>query len=474
MTSLVWFRNDLRLRDNPALHKAAEEKQGVIALYVHCDAYVKRFPIAPVRLDFTRRHLLLLTKELARFNISLQVIHVKKTVAIAPAIVNIVQQYNIQKVFFNAEYPLDELERDHQVNQVLREQGVEVKRCHDRVIVPPGMIRNGQGEPYKVFTAYKRKWLQTVMPLHLQPLGLPAKQQPMTIKPATEAEIDQLFSAHSLRNLDQLWPAGEDEAYARLDTFIETAITKYQDQRDFPAINGTSSLSPYLAIGSLSPRQAITAVLDYTQGEWEGSNTGASCWISELIWREFYQHVVVDFPRVCKYQAMQSHTEAFPWRTDKKLFSAWCQGNTGIPIVDAAMRQLNMTGWMHNRMRMVVAMFLTKNLQIDWRMGEEYFMSQLIDGDFAANNGGWQWSASTGTDAAPYFRIFNPVSQSERFDPEGDFIRKWVPELAHLSRRDIHNPKDVTDYPAPIVDLSESRKSTIALFSQLQSISAGA
>lgn len=468
MTSLVWLRNDLRLRDNPALHKAAEAGRGVIAVYIVCDECVSRFPIAPVKMDFIRRHLLILTQELARLNIALNVLQVKTLATIPDRLLEWAQQHNIQQVYFNAEYPWDELERDRLVNQRLQAQGILVKRCHDRVIVPPGMIRNGQGEPYKVFTAFKRKWLQTVMPLHLQPLGLPAKQEKIIHKSTTSMEINQLFSLYNLRNMEQGWPAGEDEAYSRLDRFIETSLTQYQEHRDFPAINGTSSLSPYLAVGSISPRQAISAVLAFTRGEWEGTNAGASCWISELIWREFYQHLVVDFPQVCKYKAMQAHTEAFPWRRDKKLFSSWCEGNTGIPIVDAAMRQLAMTGWMHNRLRMVVAMFLTKNLQIDWRMGETYFMSQLIDGDFAANNGGWQWSASTGTDAAPYFRIFNPVSQSERFDPKGEFIRNWIPELADLPSREIHNPGKRGNYPAPIVDLSESRKLTIALFAQLQ------
>ncbi|ACE84025.1 deoxyribodipyrimidine photo-lyase [Cellvibrio japonicus] len=475
MTALVWFRNDLRVRDNPALYKAAEEKQGVLAVYVHCEAYVGRFPIAPARLDFIRRHLLVLVRELAQLNIPLRLIAVNRAEQIAPALAALVTQYNIDKCFFNAEYPLDELARDHQVNQLLRAQGVLVKRCHDRVIVPPGMIRTGNGEPYKVFTAFKRKWLQTVMPLHLQPLGLPDKQaQPMPVKPVTQADINRLFGEHSVRDLEHLWPAGEDEACARLDSFIESGLTHYQDKRDFPALQGTSTLSPYLAIGSLSPRQAISSVLCYTQGDWE-SNAGASCWISELIWREFYQHVVVDFPQVCKHRAMQVHTEAFPWKKDKKQFSRWCQGNTGIPLVDAAMRQLVMTGWMHNRLRMVVAMFLTKNLQIDWRLGERFFMEHLIDGDFAANNGGWQWSASTGTDAAPYFRVFNPISQSERFDPQGDFIRSWIPELADVPLKYIHNPSadksfSSLQYPAPMVDLAESRKSTIALFSQLPSL----
>lgn len=467
MTAVVWFRHDLRVRDNPALFKAAELGQGVVAVYVHCEAYVRLHTIAPSRLDFVRRHLHVLVNDLRALNISLQVIHVKTPAEIAPALLRLTQKINASHLYFNAEYPLNELNRDLAVNQLLREQGVLVKRCHDRCIVPPGMIRNGQGEPYKVFTAFKKKWLQTVMPVRMTPYGLPAKQPASTIDSASAKEIDQLFSAHELLDLAELWPAGEQEAYRRLDLFIEKSITRYQVQRDFPAVDGTSTLSPYLAVGSISPRQAIASVLAFTHGEWEGGNAGANCWIGEIIWREFYQHVVVDFPHVCKRNAMQAYTEAFPWSKNKSVFLSWCEGKTGIPIVDAAMRQLNATGWMHNRLRMVVAMFLTKNCQIDWRLGEDYFMSQLIDGDFAANNGGWQWSASTGTDAAPYFRIFNPFSQSERFDPKGEFIREWVPEVAHLSDRQIHRPPAMNGYPAPIVDVSESRKSTIALFTQL-------
>jgi deoxyribodipyrimidine photo-lyase len=468
MTSLVWLRHDLRIHDNPALYNAAELAQGVVAVYIHCDAYVRLHTIAPAQLDFVRRHLLIMAGELASLNIPLLVFRVKETSEIAPALLRIARRLQAGYCYFNAEYPLNELNRDHAVNQLLRANGILVKRCHDRCIVPPGMIRNGQGEPYKIFTAFKKKWLHTVMPLTLKPLPAPARQAALaTVQPAARDEIDQLFAGHELHELSAFWPAGEQEAYRCLDLFIEQSLSHYQDQRDFPAIEGTSGLSPYFAVGSLSPRQAITAVLAYIRGEWEGGNAGANCWLGELIWREFYQHVVVDYPQVCKRKAMQPHTEAFPWRYDKTLFTAWCEGKTGIPIVDAAMRQLNATGWMHNRLRMVVAMFLTKNCQIDWRWGEDYFMSQLIDGDFAANNGGWQWSASTGTDAAPYFRIFNPVSQSERFDPNGEFIRKWVPELAHLPNKHIHNPPALDNYPRPIVDLAASRKDTIARFAQL-------
>ncbi|MET0357178.1 MAG: deoxyribodipyrimidine photo-lyase [Cellvibrio sp.] len=465
---IVWFRNDLRIHDNPALFRAAEEQEGVLAVYFICHEMLKSHVVAPARVDFIRRHLLQLNVDLAELNVPLLVISIDKTAEIIPHLQKLIKQHHIDELFLNAEYPLDELNRDKQVSAALREQGLVVKRFHDRVIIPPGMIRNGKGEAYKVFTAFKKNWLRQARALSLQPLKKPKAQAPHQLPILTEKNLDKLFANLEQRDLSKLWPTGEKEASKRLKAFIKNHIDDYQTARDFPQLEGTSQLSPYLAIGSISPRQCIAAALHANQGEWDSGSAGVATWIGELIWRDFYQHVVVDFPDVCKFKAMQKHTEAFPWRYDKKLFKAWCDGETGIPIVDAAMLQLKETGWMHNRLRMVVAMFLTKNLQIDWRMGEHYFMTQLIDGDFAANNGGWQWSASTGTDAAPYFRIFNPVSQSQRFDAEGTFIRQYLPVLAKLPAKVIHNPPPTPRYPLPIVDLSLSRKETIALFGALK------
>lgn len=465
---LVWFRNDLRIYDNPALFRAAEAQEGVLAVYVICREMLVKHVVAPVRVDFIRRHLLQLNAHLAELNIPLMVIAVDKVAAISPQLQALVKRYQVEELFLNAEYPLDEFERDKQVSESLRAQGLRVKRFHDRVIIPPGMVRNGKGEPYKVFTAFKNNWLQQARSLPLQPLKKPALQPAHAHSGVTDAQINQLFEGIEQRDLAALWPAGEQEASKRLKAFVKHHIADYQSARDIPQLDGTSQLSPYLALGSISPRQCMAAALQANQGELDSGNAGVTTWISELIWRDFYQHLVVDFPEVCKFNAMQRHTEAFPWRKDEKLFRAWCAGETGIPIVDAAMLQLNTTGWMHNRLRMVVAMFLTKNLQIDWRMGEHYFMTQLIDGDFAANNGGWQWSASTGTDAAPYFRIFNPVSQSQRFDADGSFIRRYLPVLAKLPAKLIHQPPPTAGYPLPIVDLSLSRKETIALFAALK------
>ena len=466
---IVWFRNDLRIYDNPALHHAASDKEGVLAVYFICLDMIKNHSVAPVRTDFVRRHLLELTEDLAELNIPLVIFNVDKTREIIPCLETLIAKHDVEELFFNAEYPWDEFERDKKVSETLRAKNVIVKRFHDRVISPPGMIRNGKGEPYKVFTAFKKTWLNQARALTLKPLGKPAIQPENSHAVLTEKSINLLFKDIELRDLSKLWPAGEKEANKRLKDFAKNHIKDYLDERDFPDIDTTSHLSPYLAIGSISPRQCVAAALHANQGEWDSGSAGITTWINEIIWREFYQHVVVDFPRVCKFKAMQTHTEAFPWSYDKKLFKAWCDGETGIPIVDAAMLQLKETGWMHNRLRMVVAMFLTKNLQIDWRLGEKYFMEQLIDGDFAANNGGWQWSASTGTDAAPYFRIFNPLSQSQRFDADGAFIRRYLPVLKKLPSKVIHNPPPMEGYPLPIVDLSISRKHSIELFGMLKS-----
>lgn len=472
MPRLVWLRNDLRIHDNPALYHAGEAREGVVVLFTLCGEFIDRHSTAPARVDLVIRQLESLAADLAKLNIPLQAHYVARAIDIAPLLVEISQKHQCREVYFNAEYPLDERRRDEQVMAALKVQGVDSRVFHDRVLIPPGRIRNGQGAPYQVFTAFKRKWLELAMSVNFHTLPAPAPQPVPAVgepaQPDAGGRIAQLASHCQRRDLSALWPAGEDEAYRRLTNFIEQDLDDYKWQRNFPALEGTSTLSPYLAIGAVSPRHCLNAARAANGGELSGGNEGASTWISELIWREFYQHLVVDFPQVCRFQPMQPRMDAFPWKQDPDLFERWCAGETGIPIVDAAMLQLKDTGWMHNRLRMITAMFLTKNLQMDWRLGERYFMSQLIDGDFAANNGGWQWSASTGADAVPYFRIFNPVTQSRRFDPEGAFIREHLPALRHLSSKEIHQPPPVQGYPRPLVDLAESRKSTLAIFSNLR------
>ena len=270
-------------------------------------------------------------------------------------------------------------------------------------------------------------------------------------------------------NVDmELWPSGELAARRRLENFLSEKAFDYAKNRNDPILDGTSRISPYLAIGVISNRRCILEALKLNQFELQSGNKGICKWIDEIIWREFYKNIMHSFPRVSKNKPFNMNTESIAWRHNKEEIEAWKNGKTGFPLIDAAMLQLKHEGWMHNRLRMVVAMFFTKNLLHDWRIGEAFFMENLIDGDFASNNGGWQWSASTGTDAAPYFRIFNPVTQSQNFDPDGAFIKKYFPQLNPLNTKDIHLPPPEKlfniDYPTPIVDLKTSRLRAIEAF----------
>ncbi len=334
-------------------------------------------------------------------------------------------------------------------------------------MAPVGSVLTGRNEPYAVFTPFARRWRQWT------------EESPLAVLPAPEARADPIpWTGHGYTATGLGFAApppalvspGEDSAHHQLKRFLQERCGDYQNDRDFPAIDGTSQISPYLAIGTLSGRQCLTAA---RQARSHGGNQeGFGSWINEIAWRDFYIHVLYHYPRVSMHRAFRPETEDLRWNPPGDSFEAWKEGRTGIPIVDAAMRQLRETGWMHNRLRMITAMFLSKNLFIDWRLGEAWFMQNLVDGFLASNNGGWQWSASTGTDAAPYFRVFNPVTQSERFDPKGEFIRRWVPELAGLDNRRIHNPgaggANPGDYPRPIVNLKESRKEAIARFRALK------
>lgn len=466
MKSVFWFRNDLRLSDNPALIKATEEGCCIAAIYVVCAAMFERHNTAASRIAFICQHLEMLEKDLAKLGIPLILLTANKMGDIPKVVSKFVLDSQAGSFFFNAEYPVHEFDRDKKTAELLREKDVRVVRCHDRVIIPPGMVRNGKGEPYKVFTPFKKNWLEQVKRLPLQPLGLPKKQKQNELL-SPQLSIEAAFANIPQKDLSNYWPAGEKKAQKRLQDFCENHLHDYKNERDFPSLDSTSGLSPYLAVGSVSVRQCLWAAIQQNHGGLDSGSEGVCCWISELVWREFYQHIMVDFPEVCKHKPMQMHTENFPWKINQKHFLAWTEGKTGIPIIDAAMRQLNQTGWMHNRLRMIVAMYFTKNLQLDWRKGEDYFMAHLIDGDFAANNGGWQWCASTGTDAAPYFRIFNPITQSEKFDADGEFIRQYVPELAKVGAKLIHNPPESIGYHQPLVDLGQTRKETIELFKAL-------
>ncbi|HEY0290000.1 MAG TPA: deoxyribodipyrimidine photo-lyase [Pseudomonas sp.] len=468
---LIWLRSDLRVHDNTALAWAME-RGPTLAVYVISPRQWMSHDDAASKVDFWLRNLVVLKTALSALNVPLLIVHADTWDEAPAVLLDLCKKHAINSVHVNEEYGINETRRDAAVDFALSSVGIHFQSHLDQLFFKPGTVLTKSGGYFKVFSQF-RKTCYTRLHHGVPPqVRLPSKQQALNIPSDNIPEQANGFPTppEALRNL---WPAGEEEARRRLETFADGQIEHYLDERDFPAKPGTSQLSAYLAAGVISPRQCLHAALRSNQGEFETGNAGSITWINELLWREFYKHVLTGFPRVSRHRAFRPDTEAVKWRHAPDDLQAWQQGRTGFPIVDAAMRQLLETGWMHNRLRMVVAMFFSKNLLLDWRDGERFFMQHLIDGDLAANNGGWQWSSSTGTDSSPYFRIFNPLSQSARFDPQGVFIKHWVPELAGLSKQDVHSPVvqgglfGDADYPAPIVDLKSSRERALYAFRSL-------
>lgn len=467
---LIWFRQDLRIHDHAALWHATQQGP-CIALAVLSPEQWQRHQDARIKTDFYLRRLKYLKQQLQQLNIPLIILNIPLWKDLAPEILNLCQTLKIESLHTNIEVGVNELERDAQVQQLLEQQQIRVELYHDRTLFPLGSIRNQSNQPYQVYSAFKKKCYERLI------LDVPAcypeieAQDPIQLPiEFTNVDLEKFSADYVVEHVTQLWSAEDQAALDLLDDFIEDKMAHYKTDRDLPAVDGTSRLSPYLNIGILSIRQCMQAL--FQDGYFQIEDVGQQTWLDELLWREFYLQTLFDFPRVSKHQPFKQNTNKIQWLNAPEDLAAWQQGQTGIPIVDAGMRQMLATGWMHNRVRMITAMFLCKNLLIDWRLGESWFMQHLIDGDLAANNGGWQWCASTGMDAVPYFRIFNPVSQSLKFDPNGDYIRKWVPELAHLDAKSIHepyvrNPDLQLDYPKPIVDLKASRVRAIEAFKQI-------
>jgi deoxyribodipyrimidine photo-lyase len=464
MANLIWFRKDLRIHDNQALSAACQQKNnGVVGLFILTPETWRSHHMAGCQVDFLLQNLKQLKDSLATLNIPLLIAQLDAFAEIPTYLLKLIQQHNIANVYFNKQYELDELNRDKKVTEQLIENGYKVYQYDDQVIVPPTTLFSQKGTPFTVYTPYKKAWLN-FLEKHPENYHILAVPKPQTVINVSSSEIPEKISGFSHQQDISWCLPGEKAALKQLENFIENQVDHYHEQRDFPGIDGTSRLSPYLALGVLSPRQCVATILQGMKYFFTDSySQGKLIFLQELIWRDFYKQVMFHFPRVCRYQAFKLNTDHL---------EAWKQGKTGFPFVDAAMRQLNQTGWMHNRMRMVVAMFLSKNLLLDWRLGERYFMENLLDGDLSANNGGWQWSASTGTDAVPYFRIFNPTEQSKRFDPEGKYIRYYCPELKGLDNKSIHDPEGFgvrpASYPKPIIDYKKSRERVLAAFKSLK------
>jgi deoxyribodipyrimidine photo-lyase len=464
MKGVVWFRSDLRIDDNPALTNALNSCDAVLAIYIFSQSQWEIHNESNIKHEFLLNNLTKLQESLSTLNIPLIAFNTDSYKTLPKDLSSFAVEQKIDHVFCNNEFGLNEALRDKNSIDSLKKYNIEFSSFNDQVIYEPGFLKTGQGKPFSVFTPFKRRWVEN-FDMNFLELATPSKQKKA---PSIQSDLSILkfVKTHSA-NID-LWPAGESAAQDKLEDFLHSKANFYNASRNSPILDGTSRISPYLALGILSPKRCILEGLKLNNYEFTSGNKGICKWIDEIIWREFYRNIMHSFPKVSQNQPFQDYTKSIRWRHSEKELEAFYEGKTGFPIVDAGIRQMLSEGWMHNRLRMVVAMFFTKNMLHDWRLGEKFFMQHLIDGDFSSNNGGWQWSSSTGTDSAPYFRIFNPITQSQNFDPDGEFIKKFIPELKDFPIANIHQPKDdlfsSTDYPSPILDLKESRIRAIQAF----------
>ncbi len=472
--SLVWFRNDLRIADQPALHHALASGGRVIPLYIHAPDEDAPWAAGAASRWWLHHSLGALNDALTRLGGRLIIRHGDS----GAALLSLIEQSGARDVYWNRSQEPAAAARDRRIAQQLAAVGV---RCHTyqaTLLREPGSVLNKNGAPYKVFTPFWRA-CQT-RPSPPSPLPSPSRLPavPRAITSLTVAELKLLPRNPWYTGLDSMWRPGETGAHQRLQAFCQSALALYPQWRDYPDRPGTTRLSPHLHFGEISAQQILWTLNDYAQrGETDGIARAAEAVIRQLGWREFAHQILHHFPDSSDKPLNPRYGE-LPWRQDGgELLRAWQRGQTGIPIVDAGMRQLWQSGWMHNRVRMIAASFLVKNCRSDWRDGARWFWDTLVDADLANNSFNWQWVAGCGADAAPYFRIFNPILQSKKFDPEGRYLRRWLPELAALPRRWIHQPWAApqkvldaagihigADYPAPIVDLDETRRETLALF----------
>ena len=462
-SALVWFRRDLRLIDHTALHHALLEHERVFCVFVFDATLLADLPRRDRRVEFIWHAVCELDRLLRERGGALIVVQGDPLTEI-PALA---QRLGVAAVYANRDYEPQAVARDTAVSEALAQAEIAFADFKDQVIFEKSEVMTQGGTPFSVFTPYKNAWLRRLLPGDLRVLESDFGR---LARPPFEAALPELAAlGFEKTNLCELkFPLGSSGAAALFEDF-QARIDDYKEARDFPAVKGVSYLSTHLRFGTISIRQL--AAFAYAHG-----GRGAETWLSELIWREFYMMILWHRPDVVEH-CFKPEYDVLAWDDDETLFAAWCEGRTGYPIVDAAMRQINQSGYMHNRLRMIVASFLTKDLGISWRRGEAYFALHLNDYELASNNGGWQWAASTGCDAQPYFRIFNPVMQSEKFDPDGKFIRRYVPELGKVPNKFIHAPWTMKaaaaeacgfvldrDYPAPVVNHALARERTLARF----------
>ncbi|PZD72279.1 Deoxyribodipyrimidine photo-lyase [Acaryochloris thomasi RCC1774] len=456
---LFWHRRDLRIADNVGLAAAREYSAKLVGVFCLDPNILDGDDVAPARVTYMIGCLQSLQQRYQKAGSQLLILHQDP----AEGLPRLAKALDAKAVFWNRDVEPYGVSRDRNLQATLIDQGIKVETFWDQLLHTPEEIFTGSGGPYKVYGPFWRNWIQHDK---ATPAALVENLRGLT---DTEIAATEAIKLPTASELGLAWDRplfvepGEDAAQNLLDQFCHSTIEGYDQQRNFPATVGTSSLSAPLKFGVIGIRTvwaATETALEHCRSE-EGRK-GIQTWRQELAWREFYQHALFHFPELAE-QAYRPLWQTFPWHNDEEHFQAWCEGKTGYPIVDAAMRQLNETGWMHNRCRMIVASFLVKDLVINWQWGEKYFMQTLIDGDLAANNGGWQWSASSGMDPKP-LRIFNPASQAQKFDPEAEYIRQWVPEVRTVETKQLVTGKvsaaelERCGYPAPIVEHKQQQR----------------
>lgn len=486
-----WFRRDLRVAGNPALQQNWKKHNGnVVGVFCFDKDFLSRSDFSHTRFVFFLNTLTELKKELQAIGSDLIFMDIGPKHAFPELFKWLAKAGRAlpSHISWNRDYEPFAIARDDTMKAMFNKDGIEVLTDRDHILIEPHEIEkpSNPDSPYQVYSPYQRNWLKVFQSDHVQTrisqqkTGLKYLEERLKNKAKPlfsltwskvlddkttkkQAKLLEQYLKESMSHVNITIPeAGSLAAYSKLKSF-KTNLDKYQKHRDIPSLAGTSKLSMYLKNGSITSSQIIAAFdLDGT----DEKNSGRQRYLAELIWREFYYYILAKFPKV-EHQAFLEKFENLPWQNREDWFNAWKDGKTGFPIVDAGMRELKATGWMHNRVRMIVASFLCKDLLIDWKWGERYFMEALLDGDLAPNNGGWQWAASTGCDPQPYFRIFNPLLQSQKFDPDGTYIKKYIPELSHLDKKAIHAPGIIDrqgKYPKPIVDHKAQREKALKMY----------
>lgn len=472
---LFWHRRDLRISDNIGLAAARQKSQKVVGVFCLDPNILERDDVAPARVTYMIGSLQSLQQRYAEAGSQLLILHGNPTQAIP----GLAAALNAKAVFWNWDVEPYSKDRDRTVTDALKEKGIQVHNYWDQLLHAPEEIQTGSKGPYTIYTPFWRNWSSKSKANPVEPL---ANAEGLTQKEQENSQKAGVVKLPTAKDLGFVWEnelvtaPGEAAAQEKLEKFCDCAIDNYQEQRNFPAVHGTSQLSAALKFGVIGIRTvwaAATAALENSRSD--EARDSIRTWQQELAWREFYQHAMYWFPELAE-GAFRETLKNFPYDNNEEYFQAWCEGRTGYPIVDAAMRQMNEIGWMHNRCRMIVANFLTKDLLINPQWGEKYFMQKLYDGDLSANNGGWQWSASSGMDPKP-LRIFNPASQAKKFDPEGEYIREWLPQLRSVDTEFLISgdipplERHALDYPAPIVDHKQQQRQFKELYQQQKAVS---